>query len=92
MKRLISIIVALLFILGVASIGFTAEPAAKAENKCVKCHKGEKAMDKVVEKKKIKTAAELVKAVKEGPKAKIHAKLTEDDIKAEAKELKLAEK
>lgn len=92
MKRLISIIVALLFILGVASIGFTAETAAKAENKCVKCHKGAKAMDKVVEKKKIKTAAELLKAVKEGPKAKIHAKLTEDDIKAEAKELKLAEK
>ncbi|OGW29328.1 MAG: hypothetical protein A2X59_01490 [Nitrospirae bacterium GWC2_42_7] len=91
MKRLTSIIVALLFIMGVASIGITAETAGKAEDKCVKCHKKEKAMDKVIEKKKIKTTAELLKAVKEGPKAKLHAKLTDDDIKVAAKELKLAE-
>jgi cytochrome c553 len=104
MKKLTSIIVALLFILGVASIGLTAEKAEKpadkavkaekAENKCAKCHKGDKALDKVVEKKKIKTVAEFMKAVKEGPKAKVHAnaKLTDDDIKAAAKDLKLAEK
>lgn len=105
MKKLISIVVAFLFVLGVASIGFTAEQAekaekavkgaekaVKAENKCAKCHKDGKALDKIVEKKKIKTAAELMKAVKEGPKAKIHAKMTDDDIKAAAKELKLAEK
>ncbi len=99
MKKFISIVVAFLFVLGVVSIGLTAEKAekaeksaAKAESKCAKCHKGDKALDKIVDKKKIKTAAELMKAVKEGPKAKIHAKMTDDDIKAAAKDLKLAEK
>ncbi len=92
MKRLTAIIVALLFILGVASIGLAAEKAEKAENKCAKCHKGDKAMDKIVEKKKIKTVAELMKAVKEGPKAKLHAAMKDEDIKAAAKELKLSEK
>ncbi len=93
MKKFISIVVAFLFVLGIASIGLTAEKApAKAESKCAKCHKGEKALDKIVAKKNIKTAADLTKAVKEGPKAKIHAKMTDDDIKAAAKDLKLAEK
>jgi hypothetical protein len=91
LNRFISIIIALLFILGVASIGLTAEKAAETD-KCIKCHKGEKALDKVVEKKKIKTTDELVKAVKEGPKAKVHAKLTEDDVKVSAKDMKLADK
>lgn len=92
MKRLISIIIGLLFILGVASIGFTAETAGKAENKCAKCHKNEKAMDKVIAKNKLKTVAELIEAVKKGPKAKLHKKFTEDDIKAAANDLKLSEK
>ncbi len=87
MKRLTSIIVALLFILGVASIGLATEA-----NKCAGCHKGDKALEKIAEKKKIKTVAELMKAVKEGPKAKLHAKMTDDDIKAAAKGLKLSEK
>ncbi len=84
-RKLTAIVVALLFVVGIASIGLAAE------SKCAPCHKGDKALDKIVAKAKIKTVAEFMKAVKEGPKAKIHAKMTDDDIKAAAKELKLAE-
>lgn len=88
MKKLIAMVIALVFILGFVSIGFTAE---KATDKCMVCHKGEKALDKIIEKKKTKTAADFMKAVKEGPTAKAHAKFNDNDLKAAAKELKLAE-
>lgn len=82
MKKIIALIVALAFVLGLGALGF-------AEDKCDKCHKGEKALDKVAAAKKIDSAAALKKAVKEGPKAKLHEKLTDDDIAAAAKTLKL---
>ncbi|HXX56432.1 MAG TPA: hypothetical protein VEI96_00360 [Thermodesulfovibrionales bacterium] len=85
MKRIVAIVIAIVFVLGIVAIGFAAE------SKCGSCHKGDKALDKVVAKKNIKTTADLMKAVKEGPTAKMHAKFTDDDIKAEAKTLKLAE-
>lgn len=88
MKKLIATVVALVFILAFASIGLTAE---KATDKCMACHKGEKALDKVIEKKKIKTAADFTKAIKEGPTAKVHAKFNDNDVKAAATELKLAQ-
>lgn len=91
MKKLLSIVVALLFVLGVASLGLTAEQAAKASDKCVACHKGEKALDKVVAKKKIAKTADFLKAIKEGPSKQVHAKIKDDEAKAVAKELKLAE-
>ncbi|MBA4349453.1 MAG: hypothetical protein C0415_05635 [Thermodesulfovibrio sp.] len=91
MKKLIAIVVAVIFVLGFASMTFAAEKAAgKALDKCVKCHKGEKALDKVVAAKKYDSADALVKAVKANQKgAKAHAKHTDDDLKAAAKELKL---
>ncbi len=85
MKRVTAIIVALVFVLGVAALGFTAE------DKCASCHKGDKALDKIVAKKNIKNAADFMKAVKEGPSAKMHAKFNDDDIKTAAKSLKLAQ-
>jgi hypothetical protein len=83
MKKIIALVVALAFVLGLGALGFAEE------TKCDKCHKGEKALDKVVAAKKIDSAAALKKAVKEGPKAKLHEKLTDDDIAASAKALKL---
>lgn len=90
MKKLIAIVVAVIFVLGFASMTFAAEKAAeKALDKCVKCHKDGKALDKVVVAKKIDSVDALVKAVKASPKAKMHAKFTDADLKAAAKELKL---
>jgi hypothetical protein len=82
MKRITAIIAALIFVLGVATLGF-------AEDKCGSCHKGDKALDKIVAKKNIKDAAAFVKAVKASPSAKMHAKFSDDDLKAAAKDLKL---
>ncbi len=82
MKRIIALVVALVFVLAFTTIGFAAD-------KCAACHKGDKALDKVVAKKNIKSTADFLKAAKEGPAAKVHAKFSDDDLKAAAKELKL---
>lgn len=87
MKKLIAMVIAIVFILAFAPPGFTAK---KATDKCVACHKGEKALDKALEKKKIKTTADFIKAIKGCSNAKVHAKFSDNDIKAAAKELKLA--
>jgi hypothetical protein len=87
MKKLIAMVISLSFILVFVALGFTAE---KATDKCVACHKGEKALDKVLQKKKIKTVADFMKAIKGCPTAKVHARFNDNDIKAVAKELKLA--
>lgn len=85
MKRIIALIVALVFVLGAVSVTF----ASSAMDKCNKCHKADKALDKAVSAKKIDSADALIKAVKASPKAKLHEKFTDDDYKAVAKELKL---
>jgi hypothetical protein len=84
MKKVIAIVVAIIFVLGLASFGFAA-----GLEKCEKCHKGEKSVDKVVAKAKIATAADLTKALKEGPKKGMHKALKDEDLKAAAAALKL---
>lgn len=64
-----------------------AEGKGVVEAKCGSCHKGEKALDKITGAKGIKTTEGLVKAVKEGPKAKMHAKFTDKDLNAAGSEL-----
>ena len=84
MKKVFTIVVAIIFVLGLASFGFAA-----GMEKCEKCHKGEKSVDKEIAKAKIATAADLTKALKEGPKKGMHKALTDDDLKAAATALKL---
>ncbi len=84
MKKVVAMVIAIIFVMGLASFGFAA-----GLEKCDKCHKGEKAVDKIVEKKKIATAADLKKALREGPKAGLHKSLTDDDLKAATAALKL---
>jgi hypothetical protein len=84
MKKIVAIVVAVIFVLGLASIGFAA-----GLEKCDKCHKGEKAVDKMVAKGKIATAADLSKALKDGPKKGMHKSLSDADLKAAAAALKL---
>ncbi len=83
MKKILATAVSFIFVLGLASFGFAAEL------KCDKCHKGEKAIDKIVAKNKIATAADLQKVLREGPKKAMHKSLKDEDIKAAADTLKL---
>lgn len=85
MKRLIALIVALVFVLGAVSLTF----ASPALDKCNKCHKADKALDKALAAKKIDSTDAMIKAIKASPKAKLHEKFTDDDYKAVGKELKL---
>lgn len=64
-----------------------ADGKSVTETKCISCHKGDKALDKIVAAKGIKDAGGLVKAVKEGPKAKLHSKFTDKDLNAVGNEL-----
>ena len=84
MKKVLAVVVAMIFVLGLASFGFAA-----GLEKCEKCHKGEKTVDKMVAKAKIATAADLTKTLREGPKKAMHKPLTDDDLKGAAEALKL---
>jgi hypothetical protein len=84
MKRLISVMVTVVFVLGFAALGFAADA-----DKCGSCHKGDKALDKIVKSKNIAGCDALMKGVKEGKAAKMHEKLTADDYKAACKTLNL---
>ena len=84
MKRLIAVVVTVVFVLGFAALGFAADA-----DKCGSCHKGEKALDKIVKSKNIASCDALMKGVKEGKSAKMHEKLTADDYKAACKTLNL---
>jgi hypothetical protein len=76
MKKIVAIVVAVIFALGMVSMSFAAS------EKCDKCHKGEKSIDKVAAAKNITTGDALVNAVRTSPKAGLHKSLTDDDIKA----------
>jgi len=84
MKKIVTIVVAVIFVLGLASFGFAA-----GIEKCEKCHKGEKSVDKMVVKAGVVTAADLTKTLREGKKAGMHKALTDEDLKGAAAALKL---
>ena len=84
MKRVVSMVITVFFVLGVAALGFGADA-----DKCGSCHKGDKALDKIVKSKNIASVDALMKAVKEGKSAKMHEKFTADDYKAAGKALNL---
>ena len=76
----------LIAVLGlVAFVGTGAAFAAK----CDSCHKGDKALDKLTKAKGIDSCQKLLDTLRKGPKAGLHKKLTDDDIKAECKALNL---
>jgi hypothetical protein len=84
MKKVLTIVVAVIFVLGLASFGFAA-----GLEKCEKCHKGDKAPDKMIASAKIATAADLMKALKDGPKKGMHKSLADEDISGAAAALAL---
>jgi hypothetical protein len=84
MKHFLAFVVTVIASLSIASFGFAA-----GLDKCEKCHKGDKAPDKMIAKAKIGTTADLMKALKEGPKNGMHKSLKDDDIKGAAGALQL---
>lgn len=76
MKKIVAIVVAVIFALGMASMAFAGY------EKCDKCHKGEKSIDAHIKAKDIKTGDDMVKAVRTSPKAALHKNLTDDDLRA----------
>lgn len=84
MKRVIAVVVTVVLVLGFAALSFAADA-----DKCGSCHKGDKALEKIVKSKNIASVDALMKAVKEGKSAKMHEKFTADDYKAAGKALNL---
>ncbi|HSW62866.1 MAG TPA: hypothetical protein VLH56_06115 [Dissulfurispiraceae bacterium] len=84
MKKVLVSVVALFT---VCAFGLSAQ-AGVIDDKCVKCHKAEKAVDKIAAKGNIKDGEGMLKAVRGGSKAGLHKNLTDEEIKASAAELK----
>ncbi|HMK44228.1 MAG TPA: hypothetical protein VK445_08835 [Dissulfurispiraceae bacterium] len=83
MKKVLVTLVAL-----VTAFAFVATAqAGVVDDKCAKCHKAEKTVDKVAEAKGIKDADSLVKAVRGGSKAAMHKAISDEDLKTAAGEV-----
>jgi hypothetical protein len=82
MKKIVVLMTVVVFMFGMTAFTFAAE-------KCDKCHKGEKAVAKIVKAKKIATGEDLAKILRTGPKASLHKSMSDADIAAEVKVLKL---
>lgn len=61
--------------------------AGVIDDKCTKCHKGEKAVDKVAAKNALTSSDALLKAVRGGSKAALHKSIADEDLKAAGDEL-----
>lgn len=53
--------------------------------KCNKCHRDEKSLDKFISDKAIKNKQDLFNLTRNGPKAKLHKNLTDEEIEEAAK-------
>jgi hypothetical protein len=84
MKIVLIIVVAIILLVGLAPFG-----SAVVLEKCDRCHKGKKAVERIIARAKIVTAADLNKTLKEGPKKGIHKLLTDADLKTVAAALNL---
>lgn len=57
--------------------------------KCLKCHKGKDSLESYLQQGRFKTAEELRKLVKEGPKAGLHTTTSSEDLEMAIKYLNL---
>jgi hypothetical protein len=57
--------------------------------KCLKCHKGKDSLENLVSSKGIKTADDLRRLVRQGPKAGLHQTSTDEDLELAIKYLNL---
>lgn len=83
MKKFGMIVIAILTIFAFS----LSASAGVIDDKCAKCHKGDKALDKIAGKSGIKDDDALLKAVRGGSKAGLHKNISDEDIKASGTEL-----
>jgi len=57
--------------------------------RCLKCHKGKDSLENLVSSKGIKTAEDLRRIVRQGPKAGLHRTSTDEDLELAIKHLNL---
>lgn len=57
--------------------------------KCLKCHKGKDSLEKYVQEKKITSAEDFRRLVRQGPKAGLHITSSEEDLEKAIKFLGL---
>jgi len=57
--------------------------------KCDKCHREEKSLDKIFEERKVKTKEDLFDKLRNGPRAKLHQHLTDEEINEAVKKMNL---
>jgi hypothetical protein len=83
MKKFGILVIALLTL-----CAFTISASAGViDDKCAKCHKGDKSLDKIAAKKGIMDGDTLLKAIRGGSKAALHKAQTDADLKAAGDEL-----
>lgn len=57
--------------------------------KCDKCHKDDKSLENMLNNRTIKTKQELINTLRNGPRAKLHKNLTNEDIEEAGRQLNL---
>jgi len=66
------------------------QKGSQAESfKCLKCHKGKDSLENLVSSKGLKTADDLRRLVRQGPKAGLHQTSTDEDLELAIKYLNL---
>lgn len=89
-KKLYSLSFLLLF-LAAGSIFYFKDSFLIASNsfKCLKCHKGKDSLETYFQQGRFKTAEELRKLVREGPKAGLHITSSDEDLEQAIRYLNL---
>lgn len=81
-----------LFVIGLILVSAMVlhQKGSQAETfKCLKCHKGKDSLENLVSSKGIKTADDLRRLVRQGPKAGLHRTSTDEDLELAIKYLNL---
>ncbi len=68
---------------------FHKKEATAQSFKCLKCHKGKDSLENIVAEKGIRSADELRRLVRQGPKAGLHQTSTDEDLELAIKYLNL---
>ncbi len=72
-----------------SAIAFKHKGSQAETFKCLKCHKGKDSLENLVSSKGIKTADDLRRLVREGPKAGLHQTSSDEDLELAIKYLNL---
>lgn len=74
---------------GILFVLKNSDSSSAEDFKCLKCHKGKDSLEKYIQEKKITSAEEFRRLVRQGPKAGLHITSSEEDIERAIKYLGL---